>query len=220
MRYALFSFAFLFACADAGSHDGLTSLSPCLREPDPAARTFIVGQQIGTERIEGVLAEIEDLPHLGGLDYRFETAEGAKTLRWMSAEPLFLTTGRTYELRVDYFPGAPDASGLVILEEGNLVFASLNDQRPGQRALKEGIPGFTFEVLPSECPSREPTQCHESLKNAAVRVGHCGESVQLYQGQTGLLCDAEVRILVAQEVEYSRACADAGLPGISLTVKR
>ena len=218
MRTRLLLLSLLVACADAGSHDRPAARVACEREPDRAAQAFIVGQEIGTVRIRGTLTAVDELGDLGGWNYRFETAEGESTLRWMSDAPLPLAAGAEYAVRSDYFPGFPDASGLLIHQEDSVFFASLTDQKPGQRALRDGIPGFEIDTRPGDCASREPTRCHEALVNVPVRIAHCGQTIQLHHGEAGRLCGAEIRVLVAQEVEYSRECADAGLPGVSLTI--
>jgi hypothetical protein len=200
------------ACASAEA--------PCKAEPEGKIVAFFAGGEPSREVVAQVAA-IDAMPTGAGFGYRLRSrgSEILLTYRAAAAIPGVLE-GNEYTFMVDYSPGYPDSSGIVVRKDDELIFAALTDQRPMQHVLKDGIPGFDIELQAAACPSRGRTSCHEALVNRSLRISHRGESAQLHHGEGARLGEFEVRLLTAQSVTYSKNCSDAGLAGVSLFISR
>ncbi len=150
-----------------------------------------------------------------------ETVGAVHTLTLRAATgPPPLHEGEGYRFRVDYAPGYPPASGLLIWKDATLLYAAASDPSPGHHGLADGVPGFVLTLLPSECASRLQTECYESVRDARLRVAHAGKSATLYQGESANLGEYRVTCLTAEEVTYRSRCADAGRVVLSYVIER
>lgn len=214
----------LAACSGNGADTAVAGSrnadARCAREPLAAPRAFFTPGEPSREVTASIVSE-EAAPEVRGVRYLLRTPDGESvTLTWIGHERLPLETGRPYRFHVEYVPGWPEAAALVVREGEEIVFASLNDQKPLQRVGREALPGWSFTMLDPGCPSRPPTRCHRSLVNVPVRIAACGGEAALMHGESAQLCGLTVRLLTAQVVEYDARCADAGLPGFALTIAR
>ena len=196
-------------CAGAGNH--------CANPPAGSVNAFFAGGEASRD----LTASVSALTALSqGRGFRYGLSDGS-TLTWMAKEPIpGLETGRGYRFVVDYAPGNPDASGVLLFDGDRLLFAALTDQRPFQRVLKGGVPGFAIAAGDAACGSRARTKCHEALVNLPLSFEHAGKSAVLHQGEHGRVGEFEIEVLTAQKVTYSPRCADAGLPGVSFVIHR
>ena len=173
-------------------------------------------------RFTGTLVEIRPSDDLGFSRFSFKDDRG--TMRRLKiktpGEPLPLQVGVSYDVRVDYIPGFPSASGVSVRDADGLVYASVGDAAPNGLVMREGIPGFLATFVPPACPSRASDRCYEGIFNATVRFTHDGRSVTLYQGERARLGRYEVVCFLAQQVVYRKGCADAGLLNVSYEIRR
>jgi hypothetical protein len=146
--------------------------------------------------------------------YRYDFRDGTP-LTWIGQEALPIATGHSYRFVVDYRPGAPDATSILIFDGETLLFAAVTDQR-----IRRDIPGFELSVGAAACGSRGSTRCHDALVNLPLLITHAGESQTIHHGQTAQLGDYEVRALTVQRVAYNSRCADAGLSAISIIIRK
>ena len=203
-------------CVGAGTDSGA-----CSRVPVGSATVFFAGERPSGE-ITATVVSITPLPELAGFSYELREREGAATrLTWIApAAMASVHTGSTYRFVVDYVPGFPDASGILVFDGDTLVFAALSDQQLFQHVLERGIPEFELAVGDSACESRGSTKCHRSMTNLPLVVEHGGTRSTLYHGETVRTGDYEVRALSVQRIVYDSGCADAGLPAVSLVIAR
>lgn len=198
----------LASCGAAGNR--------CSTEPEGRVNAFFLGDESSRD-VVATLSAIVPL-ETGGV--RYDLQDGSR-LTWLASEPIApLKVGGTYRFVVDYAPGSPDASGILIFDGGQLLFAALTDRTPFLRVLKRGIPGFSVALEEGTCGSRGRTKCHSALVNLPLSIAHRGTRVVLHHGERAKLGAFEVRVLTAQKVTYAPRCADAGLPGVSFVIRR
>jgi len=77
-----------------------------------------------------------------------------------------IAEGRSYEIQVDFFGGAPPASAIVLRDSTGLLFAAATDQSIGGHVLRNGLPEFRLELVESDCPSRASDRCYDSIANS------------------------------------------------------
>jgi len=189
----------------------------CSNPPLGSVNAFFTGGDASRDVVATVTA-ITPLAEIGG--FRYEMRDGSR-LTWIAKEPIAaLQIGRTYRFVVDYSPGFPDASGLLVFDGERLIFAAITDQKLFQHVLKEGVPGFAIATGDPTCASRGRTKCHEALVNLPLSIEHAGERKVLFQGETARAGEFEIDALVAQKVTYRSGCADAGLPGVCVIIHR
>ena len=194
------------------------TLDVCSNPPAGNLNVFFAGGDPSRD-VSATVAAITPLEELGG--FRYDMRDGAR-LTWIHPEPLAgVEVGRTYRFVVDYSAGFPDASGIVIYDRDQFVFAAHSDQKAFQHVLKDGIPGLTIASGEPVCTSRSGTKCHEALVNLPLRVTTNGaEAVTLHQGERKTVGGFEVHALASQKVTYRDRCADAGVPGVAFTIRR
>jgi hypothetical protein len=208
--------AFLLTATCAGDASDV-----CSRKPIGSVKAFFAPPPASREATVTVDA-ITPLPELQGFRYELRTADGkAARLTWLGAEAIGgVRAGGTYRFVVDYAPGFPDSSGLLIFERERLLFAALTDQQLFQHVLKSGIPGFELAMGEPACASRLTTTCFDAVVNRPLTVTHEGQRRTIHQGDRVRIGSYEVAALTVQQVTYSPRCADAGMPGVSLTIER
>lgn len=209
-------------CAADGAPD--TGGGPkCDAEPRGRITAFVRGESSSsvmfTARVE------RHVPRTDGPAHRYVLREASGVTRELSVsstEPVpGLEVGKEYRFRVDYKPGWPGASGLLISDGAGLLYAALTDQEVGRDVLADGVPGFSITLRAAECRSSRPhNSCFDSMINLPVEVRSSGDAVVLYHGESKPLGDYLVTVLTAQDVVYNKACKDAGVPRISLTIHR
>lgn len=173
-------------------------------------------------RFSGNIVAIEAPGDQGFLHYLIDDLSGVRQ-QLTYGGPVDLPhfeQGRTYELQVEYVPGMPSPNGILIHDDKGLFFAAASDYGPGDRVLQEGVPGFRIKLMSSDCPNRSRHRCYESIVNNRLSVEHAGETAELFQGQSARLGAYRVVCLLAQDVVYSDACADAGLFRVAYTITR
>jgi hypothetical protein len=214
--------ALFIACAaslDTNGQDG----RGCQAEPLGQMTAFLEEDAAPlTVRLTGTVVALSTGPAKDAYRYVIRDAAGAERRLAYRAPggPLPVKEGSTYDFQVDYVGGAPAASGLLIRDRSGLVFAGATDTRLGSHVLKEGLPDHTLALFPSGCPSRQATECYESITNQILRVSHSGRTADLFNGQTARLGPYRITCLTAQAVTYRARCADAGLPAVSYLVSR
>jgi hypothetical protein len=168
------------------------------------------------------MVETEAPDDLGLRHYLIEDPSGARQelTYGAPADPPPFEQGRTYELQVDYIPGRPSPNGILVHDDKGLLFAAASDYVPGDRVLREGVPGFRIKLIPSDCPNRSRHKCYESIVNNSLSVEHAGETAELFQGQSARLGAYLVVCFLAQDVVYSDACDDAGMFRVAYTITR
>jgi hypothetical protein len=220
-----FALAAIMAAIGAGC-SGRGPSSECLAEPVGEFRVF-VESRTSPPPIASLGFNAEVVAHVPEDDIGFrrvvlrkeDDSESGLAYR-MPGAVLPVRVGTKYGFRVEYVAGFPGASGLVIRDASGLLFAAASDQGPGERVLRQGVPGFELEVLPSDCRSRPHGRCYDSIRNTRLRVTHDGQSATLRHGGSASLGRYRVDALTAQEVVYRPGCADAGLVALSWSIVR
>jgi hypothetical protein len=193
----------------------------CDAEPLGDVRAFLETGASSTT-LEATLVSLSPPNDGGFIKLALHETEGAVhtlTLRSPTGRPP-LHEGEGYRFRVDYLPGYPPASGVLIWKGATLLYAAASDPSHGHHGLADGVPGFALTLLPSECASRLQTECYESVRDARLRVAHAGTSATLYQGESANLGEYRVTCLTAEEVTYRSRCADAGRVVLSYVIER
>lgn len=189
----------------------------CGNPPKTSVNAFFAGRDASRD-VVATVATITPLADIGG--FRYEMRDGSR-LTWIAKEPIAgVVAGRTYRFVVDYAPGFPDASGMLVFENDRMIFAALTDQKLLDHVLKSGVPDFKIATGEAACSSRGRSKCHEALVNLPLAFEHAGERKVLLQGEKARVGEFEIDALVAQQVTYAPRCGDAGLPGVSFTIRR
>src|SRR5687767_7034482 len=212
----------VFQCAANGVPKPVGG-SKCEAEPRGRITAFVRGESsssvVFTAGVERHIQRTDGPAHR----YVLREASGVtRELSVSSTEPVpGLEVGKEYRFRVDYKPGWPGASGLVISDGAGLLYAALTDQEVGRNVLTDGVPGFSITLRTAECRrSRPHSSCFDSMINLPVEVRSSGDAVVLYHGESQQLGDYVVSVLTAQDVIYNKSCKDAGVSRISLTIYR
>lgn len=214
------------ACLPSG--DATTAASPeavsrCETPPRAPMVVFErVPQDAGTRAFRASLERVVPPPD-SGLSDLILAEPGGEVRRVAFSSPAGvppLADGTIYAFRLDYVGGEPDAAAIVIEDDEGLVYAAATDQRPGAAVLRDGLAGWTISLLPAECASRLRSECFDAVRNAGLAFEHDGQRQVLFHGESADLGRYRVDCLVAQEVDYSASCADAGVPGISWAIAR
>ena len=215
---------YLAGCrSDTSTNEDTVSGRDCSAEPLAPVNVFPASQDPPlNQSFEAIAVAIGAVSDLGFQSITFETTEGDSVAITFGELPrdLPLEEGRTYTVRLDYRPGFPSSCGIIIGDESGLLFAGASDQRIGGSVLSEGVPGFELELLELECASRPTGDCYEALRNLALRVTHENEQTVIPHGEYTQAGPYEVTCHVAQDVDYSDACADAGLHRVSYSIVR
>jgi hypothetical protein len=186
--------------------------------------TVFLGQSRESRSINlvGTVVESEAPDDLGFRHYVIEDVSGARHQLTYGAptDPPPLGQGQTYGLQVEYIPGMPSPNGILVHDDKGLLFAAASDHGPGDKVFVGGVPGFRLSLEASKCPNRSRHKCYESIVNIRLSVEHADETVVLFQGQSARLGSYLVACLLAQDVRYSDACADAGMFRIAYTITR
>jgi hypothetical protein len=194
----------------------------CRAESRGSVRAFLEAGAPATSSFDATL-ESAPKPGDGGL-WKLSLREASGALHTLTLiVPIGaprLAVGTRYRFRVDYSPGYPPASGLLIWKDSELIYAAAGDPSPGRRVLGEGVPGFEITLMPSRCANRGPTDCFDLLRSAPLRVAHEGATVTLMQGESADLGRYRVTCLTAEEITYSARCADAGRVTLSYVIER
>jgi hypothetical protein len=196
---------------------------PCMVKPAGEVTAFLEGTGAAdVRRIRATVVESGPPDESGFSHYILEDGDGRrhKLTYGGTREVPSLKEGVDYDFRIEYVPGMPSPSGIVITGDTGLLFAAASDYRPGARVLKESLPGFELELHPAECPNRSDSKCYDAVRNSRLEVRHRGETAVLYQGEKARLGPYVITCLIAQEVTYTDACADAGLFGVSYVIRR
>ncbi len=209
-------------CAAGGTPEPVAG-SKCDSEPRGRITAFVRGET--SSSVVFTAAVERQIPRTDGPAHRYVLREASGVTRELSViatEPVpGLEVGKEYRFRVDYKPGWPGASGLLVSDNAGLLYAALTDQEVGRDVLTEGVPGFSIALRAAECRSSRPhNSCFDSMINLPVEVRSSGDAVVLYHGESKQLGDYVVSVLTAQDVIYNKSCKDAGVPRISLTIHR
>lgn len=188
---------------------GATSLRICSTEPVGNINVFFPGN---TPSRDATLVVDRVTPISNGFRYDFRVGS---PMTWIAPDVLPVAIGKPYRFVVDYRPGAPDASSIMVFDGESLLFAALTDQ-----TLRLTIPAFELTVGEAACGSRGSTKCHASLVNLPLKISHGGQSATIHHGEVAHLGDYEIKALTVQRVAYAARCADAGLPAVSVTIAR
>jgi hypothetical protein len=186
----------------------------CQLEPEPPVAAFLDGDTPAhPESFSGTIDSVDsDGPdHTIRVVVRAERGEVRTLVVAQLGEPVSFPVGRQVRVRLEYRPGFPSLSGLLLTDAAGLALAAVGDHAPGRTVLRDGIPGFRIRSLPASCPSRPHGTCYDSVVNLPLLVEHGGEAVELMHGQSARLGEYQVFCLVSQTVAYNSRCADAGV---------
>jgi hypothetical protein len=195
----------------------------CQAEPVGWVTVFLEqSRESRSINLVGTVVESEVPDDLGFRHYLIEDVSGARHRLTYGGptDPPPLGQGQTYELQVDYIPGMPSPNGILVRDDEGLLFAAASDHGLGDKVFVDGVSGFRLSLEISDCPNRSRHKCYESIVNIRLSVEYAGETVDLFQGQSARLGPYRVACLLAQDVIYSDACADAGMFRVSYTITR
>jgi hypothetical protein len=226
----------LAACGRAGgapasssnSAGSATAAIDCAAEPRTPVTAFLEGEHERVVHLEGVRfagpPEGRDFPV-----YPLTSRDGRS--HRLTVENLRLPAGGgPYDLTVEYVMGMPSPSALVLMDTAGLVFAAASDHAPrargaveravGANVLRDGLPAWTLRLVDAGCRSRPVGKCYAARVNLALEVTHAGTTHSLGNGQSVDLDGYRVTCHAAERVEYTSACADAGVLGVSWSISR
>jgi len=169
-------------------------------------------------------------------DYRFDwLATGEPFTLVVSSglsQPLNVIPGTVYDLVLETQSGWPSAYGLIIKQNGALVFQGLTDWKADGVVSTDGlspIRASQTRVL-TDHYMKSGNPCYGKITNVEITFSFASERLALHQGQSSRVIlhqgqsrrpgQYELTLLVARAIEYSDRCLDTGMNGISFTVSR
>ncbi len=211
---ALMAGLFVFSGETCGSPE-----KGCDTEPAGYVNVFFrTGPSMEPRSVTAAIVSIDEAEHTIALR---DSSGAADTLYLdVPGHALPLRTGRTYTFEVEYAPGFPSLSGIMVSDPAGLLLAGVTDRESSPRIFKSGIPGFSVSLRDSDCPDRNADPCYDSIRNATLAVMRGSETVVLKNSEAARLGDFDITCLAAQRVDYSSSCADAGLPSYSFILIR
>jgi len=210
----------LFAAALApGSAGCRNAAKGCTAEPYGYVNTFFRSEN--PKSITATVVSIRSLSAGSAREIVFADSAGADTL-YLDAAGLEvpLEAGSRYSCEVEYVPGFPSLSGVIVRDDRGLVFAGVTDRVPASRVFVSGIPGFSATLEDGGCPDRNRDSCYDAVHNMELAVTHAGVQVRLKNREAARLGDYVVTCLAAQRIDYNASCADAGAPSYSFVIAR
>jgi len=208
---------------DNGCGGGTTG---CREEPLTGMTLFWEGDDPpGSVRFTATVLDTQPLNDIGFRRYRLDV-DGRETeapLVLAYRDPLQglpLEPGIRYDMQVDVHPGWPSLSSVLVWDDAGLLHAAVSDLEWGGRMLPGGVPGFDISVMAAGCPDRSDDSCYDSIHNLALTAVRDSIHARLFNGETAEVNGYRASCLIAQHVEYSDRCQDAGLLGISFVIRR
>jgi len=220
VRTALPLLAAALAFCSAGCRDARNA---CVAEPYGYVNTFFrSGEPAYPRSVTATVVSIGSASDGGsGTIVLADSAGAAETLYLDTAGlDIPLDAGSTYSFEVEYVPGYPSLSGVMVRDTRGLVFAGVTDRVPASRVFTSGIPGFEVTLEDGGCPDRNQDPCYDAVHNLELAVTHAGVEVRLKNREAARLGDYVVTCLAAQRVAYNASCADAGVPSYSFVIAR
>ena len=148
------------------------------------------------------------------------SAESSRSLKFRAnGIDLPVELGATYTWRIEYVPGFPSESGIMINDSEGLLFAAVGALTSGSGLQQGDIPGFNVEQRDRGCPVSQTT-CYASYQEMGLHFTAGTEHRLLQPGETGHLGSYSVTCLVSRLVTYTSACADAGVLDLSYVIQR
>ena len=223
--------AFSLAACGTGTTAGDSNLvaeervgtTACDSEALDAFEAFPVTDEAPATKIQfvGRLESMTQVAASSFTELRFSADEESWTLRVAGlSEGLPIKIGSVFDVTLEYVGGWPAACALVIADEEGLLFAAMSDQGLASHVLDEGIEGFEFELLPTECDSRQQSDCVDAIRNRVLRVSAGEEAAELYQGESARIGGYKLECRVAQDSDYNSSCADVSGIGVSFVIRR
>ena len=195
--------------------------SGCRTEALPAFEAFVQGESNSLQRFPGRITAISSVLESRFQDVSISDLEKTAVIRLTGiADGLPFDVGSEVKVHLEYAPGFPSDTGFVVEDGHGLLFAGVSDQSVGGRVLVDGIDGFRVKLVESDCGNRATSSCYDSIVNLQLSVSFGGQEARLFPGESARLGGYEVHCRIAQVIEYSSRCADAGLHGVSYTIRR
>ena len=131
--------------------------------------------------------------------------------------------GTDYDVAVEVHHGFPSTFGLLIKDQDGVVFQGVTDWDVGKQiSIEKYSPIKVREVTLLADHFKEPEMCYERITNTEVTFATENASLSLHQGDSGELGSYLITLGVGRSIEYpdDGDCLDAGMNGISYTIRR
>jgi hypothetical protein len=200
---------------------------------DPSGRSIVDSEEpqiITAKYIERAYANSSGKPQTA---YHFEsTATNEQVtviITALIADEIKLTSGEVYKIISEVYPGWPPTCGLIISQDGDLIFAGLSDwQLDGRINIDDAFFPISNQpvtikqarVLTDHYFERRLGESICRMINTEMVFSCNGENVTLNQGESAILGDYDVNLLVAREIQWVHPPTDAGQNGISYTIAK
>ena len=200
---------------------------------DPSGRSIVGSKEpqiIPAKYIERAYAYSSGKPQTA---YHFESTATHEQVTVMItaliADEIKLTSGEVYKIISEFYPGWPRTYGLIISQDGDLIFAGLSDwQLDGRINIDDAY--FPISNQPITVKQARVLTDHyferrlgESIcrtTNTEMVFSCNGKNITLHQGESAMLGDYDVNLRVAREIQWVLPPTDAGQNGISYTITK
>ena len=116
--------------------------------------------------------------------------------------------------------------GLIIYQDTEFIFAGITDHPDyGWVTIDDSFSQVKAEqtrILTNHyiTSSGDDDECWDRITNTEITFSLNGDSVTLHQGQSAVLGDYGINLMIARDVQYTNRCVDFGFHAMSYTISR
>jgi hypothetical protein len=156
----------------------------------------------------------------------FETDNGSKAYILIPkgiVDSVNMLPTKIYQINIALAAGWPFGYRLVINRETELVFAGISIESFDSRLTLEGLIPITAnlsKILKDNYVDGSEDVFWDRKTNTEITFTLDGYSVVLHQGQSAMLGDYQITLLIARQIQYKPNVYDAGQNGVSYVIIR
>jgi hypothetical protein len=169
-------------------------------------------------------------PEQGGViytEYIFKPVSGnaqmALRIPMGAADNISMVAGEEYKIDHVYYAGWPYIYHFIIYENESVIFLGITDWSINNRFYLSDFLPIKIEqtkILTNHYIIGGESDFWTRKTNTEITFTLDGKSVTLHQGQSAILGDYNITLLIAREIEYPPICYDCAQNGISYVISR
>jgi hypothetical protein len=200
---------------------------------DPTGRNLASSKEPLTIQAEYIDRDSVDSSDGAHIAYRFLMTDANTQISLLIpadvTDDIRLISGEVYQIISESYPGWPPTYGLIISRDADLLFAGIADwQLDGRINIDDAFfpisnKPITIQqtrVLTDNYIEHRLGESICTTTNTEIIFSSNGKSVTLHQGESAILGDYDVNLLVAREIQWVNPPTDAGQNGISYTITK
>lgn len=200
---------------------------------DPIGRNLAISKEPLTIQAEYIDQYSVDSSNGAWTAYRFLMTDTNMQISLLVpvdvADDIRLISGEVYQIISESYPGWPPTYGLIISRDADLLFVGIADwQLDGRINIDDAFFPISNQpitikqtrILTDNYIEHKFGESICTTTNTEIIFSSNGKSVTLHQGESAILGDYDVNLLVAREIQWVNPPTDAGQNGISYTITR